>query len=116
MATVAGFHFTDFPGSFETVHFRHDQIRNNYIRQKCLSFFQSLSSVISFSDAMDPASDDGEISMSHGTITGQTWTEALFTDGSFDNRIVDPGIYSSRLADQNNDPRPNTTGAPPKHN
>ncbi|MBD3402080.1 hypothetical protein GF420_04230, partial [candidate division GN15 bacterium] len=42
---------------------------------------------------------------------GQSWTETLFTNSSFQNRITDPGIYSSRLADQQNDPRPKNTGS-----
>lgn len=32
--------------------------------------------VITFNEAMDPDSDDGEITLSSGTITGQTWTDS----------------------------------------
>ncbi|MCB2230915.1 T9SS C-terminal target domain-containing protein [bacterium] len=44
---------------------------------------------------------------------GQSWTETLFTTGSFNNLIVDPQIYVTRAADQQNDPRPKATAGLP---
>ncbi len=42
---------------------------------------------------------------------GQTWTRQIWTNGSFQNRISDPGINVTRVNDQRNDPRPKNTGA-----
>lgn len=45
--------------------------------------------------------------------SGQTWTQQIWTTAGFNNPIVDPQIFVTRLADQQNDPRPKATSGLP---